>query len=52
MQESTAGSSGDVLDMKPFSKFFKKERIVASWEKVGFVPFTRKKCVLHKKVRH
>lgn len=45
------GVDGDVLDMKPFSKFFTKARIVASWEKVGFVPFTRK-CVLHKKVRH
>ena len=42
---------GDALDTKPFSKFFTKERIVASWEKVGFVPFTRK-CVFHKKVRH
>lgn len=45
------GVDGDALDMKPFSKFFTKERIVASWEKVGFVPFTRN-CVFHKKVRH
>jgi hypothetical protein len=45
------GVDGDTLDLKPFSKFFTKERIVASWEKVGFVPFTRK-CIFHKKVRH
>ena len=45
------GTADDGLDMKPFSKFFTKERIRASWEKVGFVPFTRK-CVHHKKVRH
>lgn len=42
--------AGDGIDMKPFNKFFTKERIRSSWEKVGFVPFTRK-CVHHKKVR-
>ncbi len=41
----------DPIDMKPFDKFFTKERIVSSWEKVGFVPFTRS-CLKHKKVRH
>ena len=43
--------AGDGLDMKPVSKYFTKERIRSSWEKVGFVPFTRK-CAHHKKVRH
>jgi hypothetical protein len=45
------GIDGDPLDMRPFSKFFTQERIIKSWEKVGFVPFTRK-CLLHPKVRH
>lgn len=45
------GYDDDPIDMKPFDKFFTKERIVLSWEKVGFVPFTRN-CLKHKKVRH
>jgi hypothetical protein len=45
------GTEGDPLDMRPFRKFFTKERIVKTWEKVGFVPFTRK-CLSHPKVRH
>ena len=45
------GEEGDELDMRPFDKFFTKERILSSWAKVGFVPFTRK-CLENKKVRH
>jgi hypothetical protein len=45
------GEVGDPIDMKPFDKFFTKERIVSSWERVGFVPFSRN-CLNHKKVRH
>ena len=45
------GVNGDSIDMKPFTKFFTGDRIVKSWEKVGFVPFTRS-CTLNKKVRH
>jgi hypothetical protein len=45
------GYDDDPIDMKPFNKFFTKERIVSSWERVGFVPFTRN-CLKHKKVRH
>ena len=45
------GEEGDELDMRPFDKFFTKERILSSWVKVGFVPFTRK-CLENKKVRH
>jgi hypothetical protein len=37
--------------MKPFSRSFTKEKILGSWSKVGFVPFTRN-CVKSKKVRH
>ena len=46
------GYDNDPMDMKPFDKFFTKERIVSSWERVGFVPFTRNWCLKHKKVRH
>ena len=45
------GKQDDEIDNKPFDKFFTKERIVASWAKVGFVPFTQN-CVHSKKVRH
>ena len=45
------GEVGDPIDMKPFDKFFTKERIVSSWERVGFIPFSRN-CLNHKKVRH
>jgi hypothetical protein len=45
------GYDDDPIDMKPFDKFFNKERIVLSWKRVGFVPFTRN-CLKHKKVRH
>jgi hypothetical protein len=45
------GVDGDPIDMKPFTKFFTRDRIVNSWEKVGFVPFTRR-CTFNKKVRH
>lgn len=45
------GVDGDPLELRPFRKYFTKERIIKSWEKVGFVPFTRK-CLSHRKVRH
>jgi hypothetical protein len=45
------GEQGDEIGMKPFAKNFTKEKILASWSKVGFVPFTRK-CINSKKVRH
>jgi hypothetical protein len=45
------GEQGDEIGMKPFAKNFTKEKILASWSKVGFVPLTRK-CINSKKVRH
>ena len=45
------GNITDDIDMKPFSRSFTKEKILGSWSKVGFVPFTRN-CVKSKKVRH
>jgi hypothetical protein len=46
------GYDDDPIDMKPFDKFFNKERIVLSWKRVDIVPFTRN-CLKHKKkVRH
>jgi hypothetical protein len=45
------GKHDDEIENKPFDKYFTKERIIASWTKVGFVPFTRN-CVQSKKVRH
>jgi hypothetical protein len=37
--------------MKPLKKHFTKEKIIKSWEKVGFVPFTRQ-CLQNPKVWH
>lgn len=45
------GKESDALSMKPFAKSFTKDKIVRAWEKIGFVPFTRK-CLENKKVRH
>jgi len=45
------GKETDVLSMKPFAKSFTKEKVLRAWEKIGFVPFTRK-CLENKKVRH
>jgi hypothetical protein len=45
------GCDQDDTEVRPFTKFFTKERIVKSWENIGFVPFTRQ-CLAHPKVRH
>ena len=45
------GKHDDEIGMKPFAKNFTKDKILASWSKVGFVPFTRN-CIKSKKVRH
>ena len=45
------GKDGDPLSMKPFDNCFTKAKIIQAWEKIGFVPFTRK-CLENKKVRH
>jgi hypothetical protein len=45
------GKEDDEIGMKPFAKNFTKDKILASWSKVGFVPFTRN-CIKSKKVRH
>ncbi len=45
------GKDTDDVSLKPFDKCFTKERIIGSWKKVGFVPFTRN-CMNDKKVRH
>ena len=45
------GKQDDEIGMKPFATNFTKEKILASWSKVGFVPFTRN-CIKSKKVRH
>jgi hypothetical protein len=45
------GNKTDNILMKPFPRHFTKEKILRSWSKVGFVPFTRN-CVKSKKVRH
>jgi hypothetical protein len=41
----------DDLSMKPFTKNFTREKIVNTWAKIGFVPFTRN-CLIDKKVWH
>ena len=45
------GKQDDEIGMKPFAKTFTKDKILASWSKMGFVPFTRN-CIKNKKVRH
>jgi hypothetical protein len=45
------GNDGDDVGMKPFSKCFTTDKVLRAWNKIGFVPFTRK-CLYDKKVRH
>jgi hypothetical protein len=45
------GNITDDVSMKPFTRTFTREKILRSWSKVGFCPFTRN-CVQGKKVRH
>ena len=37
------GSEDDITANRPFDTHFTKEKILWSWAKVGFVPFTRSK---------
>ena len=45
------GESTDVISMKPFTNNFTRSKILVSWAKVGFCPFTRN-CVRSSKVQH
>jgi hypothetical protein len=45
------GEENDSIELKPFDSHFTKEKILWSWEKIGFVPFTRE-CLRNKRVRH
>ena len=45
------GKANDDIVLKPFANNFTQTKILGSWAKVGFVPFTRS-CVNNKKVRH
>ena len=45
------GEENDSIELKPFDSHFTKEKILWSWEKIGFVPFTWE-CLRNKKVRH
>jgi hypothetical protein len=44
------GDASDLIHDRPFDCHFTKAKIVGSWEKIGFVPFTRK-CLQNPKVR-
>jgi hypothetical protein len=44
------GTSDDEERDRPFNAHFTKEKILWSWRKVGFVPFTRS-CLTNKRVR-
>jgi hypothetical protein len=44
------GLPDDDVSMQPFNLVFTKNKILKSWDKIGFVPFTRK-CVQNPKVR-
>jgi hypothetical protein len=44
------GKPGDDLCNRPFDCNFSKEKILSSWAKIGFVPFTRR-CLQNPKVR-
>ena len=44
------GQSGDEVSDRPFNCHFTREKILWSWAKVGFVPFTRN-CLTNKRVR-
>ena len=45
------GNKTDYISMNPFTRHFTTDKILQSWLKVGFIPFTRN-CVKSKKVRH
>jgi hypothetical protein len=44
------GKDGDPINERPFVHMFTEAKILHSWEKIGFVPFTRN-CLHHPKVR-
>jgi hypothetical protein len=44
------GVDGDLITDRPFACHFSKEKILRSWAKVGFVPFSRN-CINDPKVR-
>jgi hypothetical protein len=44
------GTVDDAISDKPFDLHFTKEKILWSWAKIGFVPFTRS-CLNNRKVR-
>jgi hypothetical protein len=44
------GTADDINSNRPFNTHFTKEKILWSWAKVGFVPFTRS-CLENKRVR-
>ena len=45
------GQVDDDVSMRPFDKHFTREKVLQAWQKIGFVPFTRR-CLSSKKVRH
>ena len=45
------GNSTNNVSLKPFTRTFTREKILGSWSKVGFCPFTRN-CVQSKEVRN
>ncbi|KAI2506187.1 hypothetical protein MHU86_8222 [Fragilaria crotonensis] len=44
------GTATDSISDKPFDLHFNKEKILWSWAKIGFVPFTRS-CLMNRRVR-
>lgn len=44
------GARDDLIQNRPFNCHFKKAKILSSWAKIGFVPFTRN-CLKNPKVR-
>ena len=44
------GTVDDAISDKPFDLHFTKEKILWSWAKIGFVPFTRS-CLNNRKIR-
>jgi hypothetical protein len=44
------GTGADAIADKPFDLHFNKEKILWSWAKIGFVPFTRS-CLKNRRVR-
>ena len=45
------GHADDNVLMRLFDKHFTKEKILQTWHKIGFVPFTQR-CLSDRKVRH